>query len=100
MFLVDLYISIGPFGQNFGNVKIVQSTLTIVRPFFRVNLSNSFGLEAAIMEVFEVAESESVVKIEVAPFSDALGPIFARNLGITRQGWVERARQGLLPVSR
>ncbi len=55
--------------------------------FFWVSLSSSFDLEEmAVMEVFEVAEFESVLKIEMAPFLVGLGPIFARYLGITRDG--------------
>ncbi len=37
------------------------------------------------MWVFEVAEFDSVVKIEVAPFLVGLGPICARNLNITQE---------------
>ncbi len=45
------------------------------------------------MVVFEVAEFVSVIKINVAPFLVALGPIFAQTLGITRQWWVEQPQR-------
>ncbi len=48
-----------------------------------------------IVGLFEVAEFESIVRITMAPFLVALGPIFARNLGITRQ----RLSKGLGNVS-
>ncbi len=66
----------------------------------RVSLSNSFYLkETAVIRVFEVAEFKSVVKVEVAPFLVVLGPVFARNLGITLKWWVVQARRSLLRVS-
>ncbi len=47
------------------------------------------------MVVFDVAEFESVLKIEVAPFLVGLRSIYARNLGITRERWIVRARRHL-----
>ncbi len=56
--------------------------------------------EYLVMEVFEVAEFESVIKIEVAQILVALEPNFARILGITREQQVVWARRRLHSVSR
>ncbi len=83
------------FSQNFG-----LSRERLVVPIFWANLSNSFDLkETEVMGVFEVAEFESALKIEVTPFFGASGPIFARNLGITQEQGVVRARWYLRRVS-
>ncbi len=50
--------------------------------------------------VLGVAEHESVHKIWVVSFLDVLGPIFARNFGITLRRWVVRTWQRLYRVSR
>ncbi len=44
------------------------------------------------MGVFVVAEFESVLQILGTPFLIALGPIFARKLGLTRERWELRTR--------
>ncbi len=47
-------------------------------------MANLFDLnETAVMEVFEVAEFESVLEMEMAQFFVGQGTIFARNLIIT-----------------
>ncbi len=49
--------------------------MPLIRAFFPVFLSNLFDLvEAAFKEVFKVAEFESGVKFETAPFFIALDP--------------------------
>ncbi len=53
------------------------------------SLSNSFDLlESSVMRVFEKAEFNSVIKIEVVKFLAGLGAVFALNLGITREQWL------------
>ncbi len=52
------------------------------------------------MAVFEVHESQYVVKIEATPFLVALGLILARNLDITRKMWAVQARRRVYRVSR
>ncbi len=49
--------------------------------------------------ILKIIEFLFVRKIEMAPFLLDLGPIFARNLGISRKQWVVRARQRLHCVS-
>ncbi len=49
--------------------------------------------EKAVMEVYEVAELESVLKIWVAHFLGPLGTIFPQNFGITPEQRVVRARE-------
>ncbi len=49
--------------------------------------------------VFEVAEFESAVKIEVTPFLDTLTPIFELNLGVTRERWVVWGRRCIHRIS-
>ncbi len=67
--------------------------LTIAGAFFWINLENSFELkETVVTGVYEVVEFECIIKIEVAPFLEALGTISARNLGITPERWAARAR--------
>ncbi len=51
------------------------------------------------MDVFELLEFESIVKIEVTPYLEALGPILEQNLGITRKWWVIWVRRRLYRVS-
>ncbi len=72
-------------------VKIVQNALTkgtflckFIK-FLRIGGNESHG-------VYEVIEIESIIKIGVAPFLVALGPISAQNLGITRERWVVQAQ--------
>ncbi len=86
------------FLQNFWKCQNWRKCLGV---FIGVDFSNSFDLvETAVMAVFEVAEFETVIKIEAAPFLVTLGPIFAQNLGITREWWVIQARRRLHRVSR
>ncbi len=95
-----IYIRMLRFRENFGKVKMLKNALTIGNTIFWVNLSNSFDFEdTAVIEVFMVAEFESVLKIVVVPFLVPLGPIFARNFGITREWRVARARGRLHRIS-
>ncbi len=76
----------GHFRQNFKIVENCGNYPTIVSGFFKAILSNSSSFdETAAKKVFKVAEFESIVKIELRPFLGALGPIFAENLGLTRE---------------
>ncbi len=66
----------------------------MVSPLFLAILLNSFSVdEVAARMVFEATEFESIVKIELGQFLDALGPIFEQNLDLTRERLVERARR-------
>ncbi len=51
------------------------------------------------MGVYEVVEIESIIKIEVAQFLQALGPISVQNLCITRErGRGGRTGSGMFPL--
>ncbi len=50
--------------------------------------------------IFEVAEFESVLKIEPAPFLAAPGPIFAQHLNVTQKWLTVRDPQSHHRVSR
>ncbi len=76
VFLVEFYIWILHFWKNFGNVRILKISHTIVRAFFLVNLSNLLDyVDTVVWGVFEVAEYESGLKICVAQFLGATGKV-------------------------
>ncbi len=52
------------------------------------------------MEVYGVAELESVLKIWLVNFVGPLGTIFAKNFGITSEQRIERSRGPFHRVSR
>ncbi len=89
-FIIELVI----FAKIFKTSKIDEKSF-IIGPFFSSVLSNSFSLnETAIGWIFEVAEFESLVKIERRPaFLGALGNIIAQKLGITQEQFVVRAHR-------
>ncbi len=66
-----------------------------------VNFSNLLDFEeTGVRGILSVAEVEYGLKIEEAPVLGALGPIFGRNFGISRERWVVQARGQLHRVSR
>ncbi len=74
------------FAKILKSLKISQKTMTIYyKGVFLEHYMQFARFGQNDRRVFMAAEIECVIKIEVAPFVVALGSIFARNLGITRE---------------